>query len=168
MRKPHFMGSLDICKAMASKRIGHGDLLNKYTLPLISSRIKMLVDTATLPIPISHNSTSLLFLLLHGKPLLSLVEREQGTRRNWLACLWPMLNGYCRDSSLWETRGTHLTVTRGTHHHPNHHHPDSPKDMHKAVLLSGSPQGKAKDVSTSPIQGRANVAGKAQTSGQPS
>ena len=84
MRKPHFMGSLDICKAMASKRIGHGDLLNKYTLPLISSRIKMLVDTATLPIPISHNSTSLLFLLLHGKPLLSLVEREQGTRRNWL------------------------------------------------------------------------------------
>ncbi|RVW41016.1 hypothetical protein CK203_022844 [Vitis vinifera] len=73
-----------------------------------------------------------------------------------------------KDPSLWKTRGTHLTVTRGTHHHPNHHHPDSPKDMHEAVLLSGSPQGKAKDVSTSHIQGRANVAGKAQTSGQPS
>ena len=50
----------------------------------------------------------------------------------------------CRDPSLWETRGTHLTVTRGTHHHPDHHHPDSPKDMHEAVLLSGPSQGKAK------------------------
>ena len=74
----------------------------------------------------------------------------------------------CRDPSLWETRGTHLTVARGTCYQSDHCYPDSPKDIHKAVLLSGPPQGKANDVSTSPIQGRANVAGKAQTSGQPS
>ena len=61
-----------------------------------------------------------------------------------------------------------LMATRGTCYQPDHHHPDPPKDMHGTVILSGSPQGKAKDVSTSPIQGRANVAGKAQTSGQPS
>ena len=78
------------------------------------------------------------------------------------------VTGHCKDPSLWETRGTHLIVTRGTHHHLNHHHPDSPKDMREAVLPSGPPQGKANDVSTSPIQGRANVAGKTQTSGQPS
>ena len=36
----------------------------------------------------------------------------------------------CRDPSLWETRGTHLTVTRDTCYQPDHHHPDSPKDMH--------------------------------------
>ena len=74
--------------------------------------------------------------------------------------------GHCKDPSLWETRGTHLTVTRGTchqldHHHPDHHYPDSPKDMHAAVLLSGPSQGKANDVSASPIQGRANDAGRA-------
>ena len=74
----------------------------------------------------------------------------------------------CRDPSLWETRGTHLTVTRGTHHHPDYHHPDSPKDIHKAVLLFGPPQGKAKDVSASPVQGRANDAGRAWKSGHPS
>ena len=68
---------------------------------------------------------------------------------------------HCRDPSLWETRGTHLTVTRGTYYQPDHHHPDSPKDMHDAVLLPGPPQGKANDVSASPIQGRANEAGKA-------
>ena len=38
--------------------------------------------------------------------------------------------GQCRDPSLWETRGTHLTVTRGTCYQPDHHHPDSPKDTH--------------------------------------
>ncbi|WKA08538.1 hypothetical protein VitviT2T_026252 [Vitis vinifera] len=32
----------------------------------------------------------------------------------------------CRDPSLWETRGTQLTVTRGTCYHPDQHHPDSP------------------------------------------
>ena len=36
----------------------------------------------------------------------------------------------CRDPSLWETRGTHLTVTRSTCYQPDHHHPDSPKDTH--------------------------------------
>ena len=35
--------------------------------------------------------------------------------------------GHCRDPSLWETRGTHLTVTRGTCYQPDHHHPDSLK-----------------------------------------
>ena len=59
-------------------------------------------------------------------------------------------------------------MTRDTHHHPNHHHPDSPKDMHEAVLISRPPQGKAKDVLASPIQGRANDADRAQTSGHPS
>ena len=60
-----------------------------------------------------------------------------------------------------EPRGTHLTVTRGTCYQSGHHHPDSPKDTHDAVLLSGPPQGKANGVSTSPIQGRANDAGRA-------
>ena len=84
---------------------------------------------------------------------------------NFLAVCW---RGDCRDPSLWETHGTHLTVTRGSCYQPDHHHPDSPKDTHDAVFLPGPPQGKANDVSTSPIQGRANVAGRAQTSGQPS
>ena len=57
-------------------------------------------------------------------------------------------------------------MTRGTcyqpdHHYPDHHHPDSPKDVHGAAILSGTPQGKANDVSASPIQGRANDAGRA-------
>ncbi|RVW60351.1 hypothetical protein CK203_084102 [Vitis vinifera] len=34
----------------------------------------------------------------------------------------------------------------------DHHHPDSPKDTHDTVFLPGPPQGKANDVSTSPIQ----------------
>ena len=70
-------------------------------------------------------------------------------------------SGNCRDPSPWETRGTQLIVTRGTCYQPDHHHPDSPKDMHGAVILSGPPQGKANDVSASPIQGRANDAGRA-------
>ncbi|RVW94770.1 (-)-germacrene D synthase [Vitis vinifera] len=85
------------------------------------------------------------------------------------------------DPSLWETRGTHLTVTRDTyhqsdHHHPDHHHPDSlricmmqfsypdrrkERQMTFQLLLSGPSQGKANDVSASPIQGRANDAGRA-------
>ena len=48
----------------------------------------------------------------------------------------------CRDPSPWETRGTQLMVTRGTCYQPDHHHPDSPKDMHGAVILSGPLQGK--------------------------
>ena len=67
----------------------------------------------------------------------------------------------CRDPSPWETRGTQLMVTRGTCYQSDHHHPDSPKDMHGAAILSGTPQGKANDVSASPIQGRANDAGRA-------
>ena len=67
----------------------------------------------------------------------------------------------CRDPSPWETRGTQLIVTRGTCYQPDLHHPDSPEDMHGAVILSGPPQGKANDVSASPIQGRANDAGRA-------
>ena len=67
----------------------------------------------------------------------------------------------CRDPSPWETRGTRLMVTRGTCYQSDHHHPDSPKDMHGAAILSGTPQGKANDVSASPIQGRANDAGRA-------
>ncbi|RVX06102.1 hypothetical protein CK203_018630 [Vitis vinifera] len=66
-----------------------------------------------------------------------------------------------RDPFPWETRGTQLMVTRGTCYQPDHHHPDSPKDMHGAAILSGTPQGKANDVSASPIQGRANDAGRA-------
>ena len=69
--------------------------------------------------------------------------------------------GHCRDPSPWETRGTQLMVTRGTYYQPDHHHPDSPKDMHGAAILSGTPQGKTNDVSASPIQGRANDAGRA-------
>ena len=68
---------------------------------------------------------------------------------------------YCRDPSPWETRGTQLMVTRDTNYQPDHHHPDSPKDMHGAIILSGPSQGKANDVSASPIQGRANDAGRA-------
>ena len=34
--------------------------------------------------------------------------------------------GVCRDPSLWETRGTQLTVPRDTCYHPDQHHPDSP------------------------------------------
>ena len=71
----------------------------------------------------------------------------------------------CRDPSPWETRGTQLIVTRGTCYQPDHHYPDSPKDMHGVDILSGPPQGKANDVSSSPIQGRANDAGRAYTSG---
>ena len=37
---------------------------------------------------------------------------------------------WCRDPFIWETRGTHLTVTRGTCYQPDHHHPDSLKDTH--------------------------------------
>ena len=66
-------------------------------------------------------------------------------------------NSGCRDPSPWETRGTQLMVTRGTCYQPDHHHSDSPKDMHGAVILSGPPQGKANDVSASPIQGRAKT-----------
>ncbi|RVW71385.1 hypothetical protein CK203_060947 [Vitis vinifera] len=85
----------------------------------------------------------------------SMYERHE----DWMA-------QYCTDPSPWETRGTQLMVTRGTcyqpdHHYPDHHHPDSPKDMHGAAILSGTPQGKANDVSASPIQGRANDAGRA-------
>ncbi|RVW85134.1 NAC domain-containing protein 89 [Vitis vinifera] len=58
------------------------------------------------------------------------------------------------DTSPWETRGTQLMVTRGTCYQPDHHRPDSPKDMHGTVILSGPPQGKANDVSASPIQGK--------------
>ena len=71
------------------------------------------------------------------------------------------ISEYCRDPSPWETRGTQLMVMRGTCYQPDHHHPDSPKDMHGAVILSGPPQGKANDVSASPIQGRSNDAGRA-------
>ena len=67
----------------------------------------------------------------------------------------------CRDPSSWETCGTQLMVTRGKCYQPDHHHPDSPKDMHGAVILSGPPQGKANDVSASPIQGKANDDGRA-------
>ena len=67
----------------------------------------------------------------------------------------------CRDPFPWETRGTQLIVMRGTCYQPDLHHPDSPEDMHGAVILSGPPQGKANDVSASPIQGRANDAGRA-------
>ena len=35
---------------------------------------------------------------------------------------------------------------RGTSYQPDLHHPDSPEDMHGAVILSGPPQGKANDV----------------------
>ena len=83
--------------------------------------------------------------------------RGDDTRNKFTAHLYDA----CRDPSPWETRGTQLTVTRGTCYQPDHHHPDSPKDMHGAVILSGPPQGKANDVSASPIQGRANDAGKA-------
>ncbi|RVX02703.1 Cytochrome P450 85A [Vitis vinifera] len=84
-------------------------------------------------------------LSLIGPPVIKdhLLQQVDGLMRSFL-------HNWCRDPSLWETRGTHLTVTRGTHHHPDHHHPDSPKDIHKAVLLSRPPQGKAKDVSASP------------------
>ena len=44
--------------------------------------------------------------------------------------------GFCRDPSPWETRGTQLIVTCGTCYQPDHHHPDSPKDMHGVVILS--------------------------------
>ena len=71
------------------------------------------------------------------------------------------LHAFCRDPSPWETRGTQLMVTRGTCYQPDHHHPDSPKDMYGAVILFGPPQGKANDVSASPIQGRANDADRA-------
>ena len=54
-----------------------------------------------------------------------------------------------------------LMATRGTCYQPDHHHPDPPKDMHGTVILSGSPQGKANDISASPIQGRAKNAGRA-------
>ena len=37
----------------------------------------------------------------------------------------------------------------------------APKDMDGPAILSGTPQGKANDVSASPIQGRANDAGRA-------
>ncbi|KAL6338357.1 hypothetical protein AAG906_018728 [Vitis piasezkii] len=66
-----------------------------------------------------------------------------------------------RDPSSRETRGTHFIVTCGACYQPDHCHPDSPKDMHDAVILSGPPPGKASDVSASPIQGRANDAGRA-------
>ena len=62
----------------------------------------------------------------------------------------------CRDPFPWETRGTQFMVTRDTYYHPDHHHPDSLKGMHGAVILSGPPQGKP-----SPIQRRANDAGRA-------
>ena len=51
----------------------------------------------------------------------------------------------CRDPSLRETRGTHLTVTRGTHYHLDRHHPDFSKNTYGALLLSGLPQGRAND-----------------------
>ena len=75
-------------------------------------------------------------------------------------CSKPTWEG-CRDPSPRETRGTQLMVPRGTCYQPDHHHPDSPKDMHGAAILSGTPQGKANDVSASPIQGRANDASRA-------
>ena len=68
--------------------------------------------------------------------------------------------GCCRDPSPWETRGTRLMVTRGTYCQPDHHHPDSPTDTYGATILSGTPQGKTNNVSASPIQGRANDAGR--------
>ena len=71
-----------------------------------------------------------------------------------------LVGRWCRDPSPWETRGTRLMVTRGTCYQPDHHHPDSPKDMHGAAILSGTPQGKTNNVSASPIQGRANDAGR--------
>ena len=72
-----------------------------------------------------------------------------------------VLIGYkCRDPSPWETRGTRLMVTRGTYCQPDHHHPDSPTDTYGATILSGTPQGKTNNVSASPIQGRANDAGR--------
>ena len=51
---------------------------------------------------------------------------------------------HCRDPSLWETRGTHLTVTRGTCYQPDHHHPDSPKDTHDdgSPIRTASREGK--------------------------
>ena len=67
---------------------------------------------------------------------------------------------FCRDPSPWETRGTRLMVTRGTYCQPDHHHPDSPTDTYGATILSGTPQGKTNNVSASPIQGRANDAGR--------
>ena len=51
----------------------------------------------------------------------------------------------CRDPSLRDTRGTHLTVTRDTHYRPDRHHPDFPKDTNDALLLSGLPQRRAND-----------------------
>ena len=54
--------------------------------------------------------------------------------------------GDCRDPSLGETRGTHLPVTRGTCYHPNHHHPDSPKQMHDdgSPIRTASRKGKGR------------------------
>ena len=51
-----------------------------------------------------------------------------------------------------ETRGTHLTVTHGMHYQPDRHHPDFPKDIHDALLLSGLPQKSISDVSASLIR----------------
>ena len=52
----------------------------------------------------------------------------------------------CRDPSLWETRGTHLTVTRDTCYQPDHHHPDSPKDTHDdgSPIRTASRKGKGR------------------------
>ncbi|RVW75642.1 hypothetical protein CK203_055242 [Vitis vinifera] len=109
-------------------------LLNNVILPF--KNIILLINNVILLRHIPHRATLLLNILLH-------------------------LDNQCRDPSPWETRGTQLMVTRGTCYQPDHHHPDSPKDMHSAVILSGPPQGKANDVSASPIQGRANDAGRA-------
>ena len=46
---------------------------------------------------------------------------------------------------LLRTHATHLMVTRDTHYHPDHPHPDFPKSAHGALLLSGLPQGEIHD-----------------------
>ena len=51
-----------------------------------------------------------------------------------------------------ETHGTHLTVTHGTHYQPDRHHPDFPKNIHDALLLSGLPQESTSGVSASLIR----------------
>ena len=50
-----------------------------------------------------------------------------------------------RGTHLTVTHGTHLTVTHDTHYQPDRHHPDFPKDIHDALLLSGPLQGRSND-----------------------
>ena len=84
---------------------------------------------------------------------------------NFLAVCW---RGDCRDPSLWETHGTHLTVTRGSCYQPDHHHPDSPKDTHDAVSYPDRLKERQMTFQLLLSKGRANVAGRAQISRQPS